>query len=69
VNCLSPGLIETEMTAAEIGSAGGQEKIGQILAQRPGTADEVAAAAAFLAGPAGYITGQTLNINGGIYLG
>ena len=68
VNCISPGLIDTDMTRAEIASDGGQEKIRAIPAERPGTADEVAQAAVFLAGAA-YITGHTLNVNGGIYLG
>ena len=69
VNCVSPGLIETEMTKEEIASPEGDRKVAQILARRTGTVDEVAAAAAFLAGPPGYVTGHTLNVNGGLYLG
>jgi NAD(P)-dependent dehydrogenase (short-subunit alcohol dehydrogenase family) len=70
VNCISPGLIDTEMTRDEITSAAGIEKINQIPISRPGTADEVAAAVVFLASDtASYITGQTINVNGGLYLG
>jgi 3-oxoacyl-[acyl-carrier protein] reductase len=69
VNCIAPGLIETEMTQEEIASTEGQEKIRQILLERAGTAEEVADAAVFLATSAGYMTGQTINVNGGLYLG
>jgi NAD(P)-dependent dehydrogenase (short-subunit alcohol dehydrogenase family) len=69
VNCVSPGLIETEMTEAEIASPAGQEKLGQIPLGRAGEADEVAATIAYLAGAAPYVTGQTVNVNGGLYLG
>lgn len=70
VNCLAPGLIETEMTKGEIASGPGQAKLKQILLERPGTAAEVAQAALFLASRENsYITGQTININGGLYLG
>ncbi len=70
VNCVAPGLIESEMTAAEIASQGGQAKIGSIPIGRPGLAEEVAGAVAYLASDAAsYVTGQTLNINGGQYLG
>lgn len=70
VNCISPGLIDTEMTKNEIGSDTGREKIRQIPIQRPGTDAEVASAAVFLASDkASYITGQTINVNGGIYMG
>ncbi len=70
VNCISPGLIETDMTRQEIESDGGQVKIKQLLIPRPGTADEVAEAALFLVSEkASYITGQTINVNGGAYFG
>jgi len=70
VNCIAPGLIDTEMTKDEIYSDAGREKINQIPIQRPGTVDEVARAAVFLASDdASYITGQTININGGLYMG
>lgn len=70
VNCIAPGLINTDMTRQEIESAAGEAKIKQILLQRPGLAAEVAQAAVFLASEqASYITGQTINVNGGLYLG
>jgi acetoacetyl-CoA reductase/3-oxoacyl-[acyl-carrier protein] reductase len=70
VNCISPGLIETEMTAAEIASAEGHEKVRQIPLGRPGLVEEIADLAVFLAsGQSSYITGQTINVNGGLYLG
>ncbi len=69
VNCISPGLIETEMTRDEINSDAGQQKLGQVLLGRVGSPAEVAEVALFLASSAGYMTGQTLNVNGGLYLG
>ena len=69
VNCIAAGLIETEMTAEEIASAGGAEKLAAIPLRRAGTPEDVAAAAVFLACSADYVTGQTINVNGGLYLG
>lgn len=69
VNCIAPGLIETEMTREEVESAAGEAKIRQTLLKRPGTAAEVAETALFLASAASYVTGQTINVNGGLYLG
>jgi 3-oxoacyl-[acyl-carrier protein] reductase len=69
VNCVAPGLIETEMTRAELASAAGREKLAQIPLGRAGGAEEVAEAALFLAASARYVTGHTLNVNGGLYLG
>jgi 3-oxoacyl-[acyl-carrier protein] reductase len=69
VNAVAPGFIETDMTRAltEEQRAG---YYGQIPLGRFGTVEDVAQAVLYLAGPAGaYITGQTLHINGGMYLG
>ena len=70
VNCIAPGLIDTEMTQDEIHSEAGQEKIKQIPIQRPGSVEEIAQMVVFLASEnSAYITGQTINVNGGLYMG
>ena len=67
-NAVSPGLVATDMSAAELSTDAGKNKAAQIPLGRLGNADEVAAAVSFLAGPGGsYITGQTINVNGGMY--
>jgi acetoacetyl-CoA reductase/3-oxoacyl-[acyl-carrier protein] reductase len=69
-NAVSPGLVATRMTAAELDSEAGRQKVAQIPAGRIGTVDEVAAAVVFLASErASYVLGQTLNVNGGQYFG
>lgn len=68
VNAVAPGLIDTDMTAGYRGERL-QAVIDKTLAGRVGQADEVAALIAFLAsGKAGYITGQVINITGGLTL-
>ena len=66
VNCIAPGFIETAMTGAL--DEGQKEKLlATIPSGRLGSADDVAAGAAFLASEeAGYVTGQTLHVNGGM---
>jgi 3-oxoacyl-[acyl-carrier protein] reductase len=69
VNTVSPGFIETDMTRG-LNEAQRAAYLAQIPAGRFGTAEEVARAVAFLASrEAGYITGQTLHVNGGMYMG
>src|SRR5579863_9362184 len=69
VNTVAPGFIETDMTRA-LNEAQRSAYLAQIPAGRFGTVEEVAKAVAFLASrEAGYITGQTLHVNGGLYLG
>jgi len=68
VNCVAPGFIVTDMTKA-LPDAQRDALLGQIPLGRLGDADEVAAAVAFLASPrAGYITGTTVHVNGGMYM-
>ncbi len=68
VNAVTPGYIETDMTAALTDEQRAAMLTGVPLA-RPGKPEEVAATIAFLASEeAGYITGQTLRVNGGMYM-
>jgi 3-oxoacyl-[acyl-carrier protein] reductase len=68
VNCVAPGFIDTDMTRA-LGEAQTQALLGQIPLGRLGAAEEVAAAVVFLASAAGaYVSGSTLNVNGGMYM-
>ncbi len=68
VNCIAPGLIDTDMTRA-LPEAQRDAILQKVPLNRFGKADDVAAAVAFLAGPkAGYITGTTLHVNGGMYM-
>ena len=67
-NAVAPGLVATEMSAPELASEAGRAKLAGIPAGRLGTAAEIGAAVVFLASEeAGYVTGQTLNLNGGTY--
>lgn len=69
-NAVAPGLVATDMTATELDTAAGQAKVQQIPVGRLGLAEEVAAAVAYLTGPGGaYVSGQTINVNGGMYFG
>lgn len=67
VNTIAPGFIETDMTAAMTEGQRG-EMAAQIPLGRLGQPADIAAAVRFLAGDGGYITGETLNINGGMYM-
>jgi len=68
VNCVAPGFIDTDMTR-ELPEEQRQALISQIPLNRLGDAQDIAAAVAFLAGPsAAYITGETINVNGGMYM-
>jgi len=67
-NAIAPGLVETDMTKDELSTINRQELERQIPLGRLGEASEIASLALFLARDGNYITGQTLNINGGIYL-
>jgi len=68
VNVVAPGFIETDMTAA-LPEEVKKGLAGQIALGRLGHAADIANAVAFLAGPgAGYITGETIHVNGGMYM-
>jgi len=69
VNAIAPGYIETEMTLA-LPPKLRQEILERVPAGRAGTAEDVAGLTLFLAsGLAGYLTGQTIQLNGGLYFG
>ncbi len=66
VNTVAPGFIQTDMTAV-LNESQRSELEGKIPLGRLGESDDIAAAVAFLASPlAGYITGETLHVNGGM---
>jgi 3-oxoacyl-[acyl-carrier protein] reductase len=68
VNCIAPGFIETDMTA---GLPEEQQKalLGQIPLGHLGKPQDIAHAVVFIASPqAGYITGQEIHVNGGMYM-
>jgi 3-oxoacyl-[acyl-carrier protein] reductase len=68
VNVVAPGFIVTDMTDA-LGEAQKQALLGQVPLGRLGAPDDVASAVAFLASPAAaYISGETLHVNGGMYM-
>ncbi|RKZ62405.1 MAG: 3-oxoacyl-ACP reductase [Gammaproteobacteria bacterium] len=68
VNCVAPGFIDTDMTR-ELAEEQRQALIGQIPLNRLGEPADIAAAVTFLASPAAaYITGETINVNGGMYM-
>jgi 3-oxoacyl-[acyl-carrier protein] reductase len=68
VNVVAPGFIDTDMTRA-LPDAAREDLVGQIALGRLGEPADIARAVAFLAGPAGsYITGETLHVNGGMYM-
>jgi len=69
VNTVAPGFVDTDMTKA-LPQAQREALLGRVPLGRLGTPEDVAEAVAFLAGPrAGYITGATLHVNGGMYMG
>lgn len=68
VNVVAPGFIATDMTEA-LGEEQRKSLLGQVPLGRLGSTEDVAQAVAFLASPdASYITGETLHVNGGMYM-
>lgn len=68
VNVVAPGFITTDMTAA-LPAEQQQQLSAQVALGRLGSPQDIAHAVAFLASPqAGYITGETLHVNGGMYM-
>lgn len=68
VNCVSPGFIDTDMTKS-LPEAQREALLSRIPLGRLGAPEDIASAVAFLASPrAGYITGTTLHVNGGMYM-
>jgi 3-oxoacyl-[acyl-carrier protein] reductase len=69
VNAVSPGYIDTEMTAKELPEDRRALLLKTIPLGRVGKPEEVAAAVAYLVGPAAaYVTGQVLRVNGGLFM-
>ena len=68
VNCVAPGFIETDMTA-ELPDAIKTKMLERVPLGRLGNVNEIAATVAFLASKnAAYITGETIHVNGGMYM-
>ncbi|GMR01079.1 MAG: 3-oxoacyl-ACP reductase FabG [Gammaproteobacteria bacterium] len=68
VNCVAPGFIDTDMTR-DLPEEQRDALISQIPLNRLGDPADIAAAVTFLAGPAAaYITGETIHVNGGMYM-
>ncbi|OAM52999.1 3-oxoacyl-ACP reductase [Methylovorus sp. MM2] len=68
VNCVAPGFIDTDMTR-ELPEAHREELLKRIPLGRLGQVEDIAAAVVFLASPsAGYISGETIHVNGAMYM-
>ena len=68
VNCIAPGFIDTDMTRA-LSDTQREALLTQVPLGRLGKVDEIAAAAVYLASDAaGYVTGSTLHVNGGMFM-
>ena len=67
-NAISPGLVATAMAEDELSTEAGKEKVKGIPINRIGTVEEIGATVVFLSQEgSSYITGQTLNLNGGMF--
>ncbi|WP_018762185.1 MULTISPECIES: SDR family NAD(P)-dependent oxidoreductase [Micrococcaceae] len=69
VNAISPGPIDTDIMGGTLSEERKDELVRDLVVNRVGTTRDVAAAISFLIGEdAGYISGQTLNVDGGLYM-
>jgi NAD(P)-dependent dehydrogenase (short-subunit alcohol dehydrogenase family) len=69
-NAIATGLVDTEMIMGELATEAGKEKVATIPLGRVAQPIEIASAVKYLCSDgAGYITGQTINVNGGLYFG
>lgn len=69
-NAVAPGLVNTNMAANELDTDAGRKKVESIPVGRIAEPDEIASIVSFLSSDdAAYITGQTINVNGGMYFG
>lgn len=70
VNCVAPGWVDTDMSAATLRNPEKRDKVYAVIpAGRAGTADEIAGPVLFLCTPfAGFISGEVFNVNGGAVL-
>jgi 3-oxoacyl-[acyl-carrier protein] reductase len=69
INCIAPGFIDTDMTK-KMTEEQRSSMLKVIPAQRFGESEEIAALVSFLlSNEAGYINGETIHINGGMYMG
>jgi 3-oxoacyl-[acyl-carrier protein] reductase len=70
VNCVSPGMMDTVRKSSSASAQPVHHAVDKTLLGRRGHPDEIGGAVVWLAGPGGrFVTGQTLHINGGAYLG
>jgi NAD(P)-dependent dehydrogenase (short-subunit alcohol dehydrogenase family) len=69
VNAIAPGPIDTDIMGGTLSEERKAAMVEELLVNRVGTTDDIASAISFLLGPeSGYITGQTLNVDGGLYM-
>jgi len=69
VNAIAPGPIDTDIMGGALSDERKAELVADLVVDRVGTVDDIAAAISFLMSPeSGYITGQTLNVDGGLYM-
>ena len=70
VNCVAPGLVDTVRKPSSASAGPAHHAIHETVLGRRGRPDEIASVVVWLAGPGGrYVTGETVHVNGGAYLG